>query len=383
MAGVWGLSFLVVGVNSACFFILKTNNRKKNTAIISTIALVLCASYIYGNITYNRIQNLSKQAPKIKIAVVQSNINPWQKWSGGVFSQVEKHFTLMGKMSDIHPDLYVWSETAIPFLNIETNTKHDFSYFLTRNNAVPILSGFADFVLLPNSVKEPLAKPYPLIPGYKYIAHNAAILIQYKGGNPIHRKMKLTPFGEGFPFSQDFELLAGFLEWGVGISGWKKGAVQQTLPFYDQHKKLISSIGTVICIESIYPDFVRNYAKQGASMLVVITNDAWFDNSPGPMQHFAISQMRAIESHRAIARCGNTGISGFIGADGSITAIAPAQQEEVLMGSVPQLYDLTLYSLYGDYLPFFASLFSLILLVIAGYFQKKSLSSIKNSEVKL
>jgi apolipoprotein N-acyltransferase len=131
--------------------------------------------------------------------------------------------------------------------------------------------------------------------------------------------------------------------------------------------RIISNIGTVICIESIYPEFVRKYAKQGASMLAVITNDAWFDNSPGPMQHFAISQMRAIESHRCIARCGNTGISGFIHADGSIQDIAKPQSEQILKADIVQLYDLTIYCLYGDFLPYISSVCSLFLLFYAGY----------------
>jgi apolipoprotein N-acyltransferase len=238
---------------------------------------------------------------------------------------------------------------------------------MNRNKNIPLLSGFAEFVLIPDYQKESLAKPYPLLPGYKYYAHNAAALIQPHDSVQIHRKMKLTPFGEGFPFSQDIELLAGFLEWGVGISGWKKGKIQSPLVLRNPDGRIISNIGTVICIESIYPEFVRKYAKQGASMLAVITNDAWFDNSPGPMQHFAISQMRAIESHRSIARCGNTGISGFIHADGSIQDIAKPQSEQILKADIVQLYDLTIYCLYGDFLPYISSVCSLFLLCYAGY----------------
>lgn len=368
IAGVWILSAFVMTINILLFHILNVTNTKSNKRIISLsiIALFLIV-FGYSYHVKQVLQEQSISAPKVSVSLVQPNINPWKKWSGGVFSQVEKHFQLIEIDAQSKPDVYVWSETAIPFLDVETNAKHNFSYFMNRNKNIPILSGFAEFVLIPDYQKESLAKPYPLLPGYKYYAHNAAALIQPNDSVHIHRKMKLTPFGEGFPFSQDIELLAGFLEWGVGISGWKKGKIQSPLVLRNPEGRIISNIGTVICIESIYPEFVRKYAKQGASMLVVITNDAWFDNSPGPMQHFAISQMRAIESHRCIARCGNTGISGFIHADGSIQDIAKPQSEQILKADILQLYDLTIYCLYGDFLPYISSVCSLFLLFYAGY----------------
>lgn len=368
IAGVWIVSAFVMTINILLFHILHVTNTKSNKRIISlsiiVLFLIVCG---YSYHVKQVIHEKSISAAKVTISLVQPNINPWQKWSGGVFSQVEKHFQLMEMDAQSKPDLYIWSETAIPFLDVETNAKHNFSYFMNRNKNIPLLSGFAEFVLIPDYQKESLAKPYPLLPGYKYYAHNAAALIQPHDSVQIHRKMKLTPFGEGFPFSQDIELLAGFLEWGVGISGWKKGKIQSPLVLRNPEGRIISNIGTVICIESIYPEFVRKYAKQGASMLAVITNDAWFDNSPGPMQHFAISQMRAIESHRSIARCGNTGISGFIHADGSIQDIAKPQSEQILKADIVQLYDLTIYCLYGDFLPYISSVCSLFLLCYAGY----------------
>jgi apolipoprotein N-acyltransferase len=178
--------------------------------------------------------------------------------------------------------------------------------------------------------------------------------------------MKLTPFGEGVPFSQDIPWLGEILQWGVGISGWKKGVLQKPLLLY-RNDSVIASIGTVICIESIYPGFVRSYIEDGASMLAVITNDAWFDNTPGPTQHFAISQMRAIENRRAVARCGNTGISGIIMPDGSVSTIAPAQQRTAISGNVPQLEIKTLYAIVGDILPVISTIISFIVIFYSGF----------------
>lgn len=153
---------------------------------------------------------------------------------------------------------------------------------------------------------------------------------------------------------------------GVGISGWKKGTNQQPLKLMKSNA-VVASIGTVICIESIYPDFVRNYAVSGATMLTVITNDAWFDNTPGPMQHFAISQMRAIENRRSVARCGNTGVSGIIYPDGSIAIMAKPQTRTAIIGAVPLTTMESVYMHIGDILPKICGLASCIMLFIAGY----------------
>ena len=368
--GVFGLTFIIVILNVLFFkFLLLLQQRKSKYSILSLglfiLSLFLMLS-IYGNMRIKEINEIIKQSDNITVGIVQPNINPWKKWSGGVSGQISKHFTLMQSSQHQELDLWIWSETAVPFFDISANINHNFSAFLNISNSVPILTGFAELQLLPNNTSEPLAKPFALRPEYSYIAYNAAALISRNHATKIHRKMKLTPFGEGVPFSQDIPWLGGLLEWGVGISGWKKGAIQKPLNMVTNNGTSVS-IGTIICIESIYPEYVSHYGKEQATMLSVITNDAWFDGSPGPMQHFSISQMRAIENRKSIARCGNTGVSGIIYPDGSIADIAAPEQEAVLIGNVPQMNIFTLYSDFGDVLPRIACFVSLGMLVISGY----------------
>jgi apolipoprotein N-acyltransferase len=77
--------------------------------------------------------------------------------------------------------------------------------------------------------------------------------------------------------------------------------------------------------------------------------------------------MRAIENRRAIARCGNTGISGIIMPDGSVTELAPAQQRIAISGNVPQMEVMSLYSIIGDVLPIISTIFSFIMIFYAGF----------------
>ena len=363
--GVMGVSFLLVFVQSVIFVMLINDDKRFRLIGIPILLLVLTSSILYGNHRIHQMNVLVSEAPTINVGIVQPNINPWNKWQSEVRDQIFIHKQTMQSIAGQTPDLWIWSETAIPFVNVSLNVMKDFSTLQSIIGHIPVLTGFAHLELIDHPELEPLSKPFSLIPGAHYVAYNAAALVQ-DSSVQVHKKMRLTPFGEGFPFSQDIPLLGSILQWGVGISGWKKGATQHNAVLM-KHGKPFASIGIVICIESIYPDFVRNYAKEGATMLSVITNDAWFDNSPGPMQHFAISQMRAIENRRAIARCGNTGVSGIILPDGSISLMAPPQQRTTVYGKVPQLTVYSIYSRIGDLFPMCASALSFGIVCFAGY----------------
>jgi apolipoprotein N-acyltransferase len=71
-------------------------------------------------------------------------------------------------------------------------------------------------------------------------------------------------------------------------------------------------VAPIICYESIYGDYVRSYVKKGATWLGIITNDAWWENTPGYHQHYSYAKLRAIEFRKWVARSANTGTSGFI-----------------------------------------------------------------------
>ena len=77
-------------------------------------------------------------------------------------------------------------------------------------------------------------------------------------------------------------------------------------------------IGCAICYESVYGEYAAEYVRAGAKVMTVITNDAWWGNTPGYRQHLSYARLRAIELRRDIARCGNTGISCFIDQRGEI-----------------------------------------------------------------
>jgi apolipoprotein N-acyltransferase len=106
--------------------------------------------------------------------------------------------------------------------------------------------------------------------------------------------------------------------------------------------------GCAVCYESVYGEYCTGYVRKGARFLTVITNDAWWGDTPGYRQHFSYSRLRAIETRREIARCANTGISAFIDQRGEVISKGPWWEPAVLSGVVNLSSRITFFVRHGD-----------------------------------
>lgn len=346
VTGVWGISGIVIALNATVFaWIARTLEQREALYAPLRASLhlgvrmlgVLAVPLLYGIVRLLAITPTGAQP--LHVALVQPSINPWQKWTyADMRSMLEQHLWLMDSLRrTTRFELALWSETAIPVNLLDGAGAELLSRFRTwcDSTGVAVLTGFAD------------------IEQYRPLrAYNAAVLIAPRAESfPVHRKSRLTPFGEYMPFSDIVPSLAKALQWSVGISSWVKGPGARPLPLANAAGDTVARIGVMICIESIYPDYCADYVRRGADVLAVITNDAWYDGTTGPDQHFAIAQMRAIETRRFVARCANSGITGFISPWGTIIASAPAQAVTAIAAPVFPQDDITLYVRWGNWLP--------------------------------
>ncbi len=106
-----------------------------------------------------------------------------------------------------------------------------------------------------------------------------------------------------------------------------------------------------ICFEIIFPGLSRSLVKNGAGVLVNLTNDAWFGKSSAAYQHFSMAVFRAVENRRSLVRCANTGISGFVDPVGRIMVRTTLFEDAVLVREVPILSEKSVYTRIGDGLP--------------------------------
>jgi apolipoprotein N-acyltransferase len=131
------------------------------------------------------------------------------------------------------------------------------------------------------------------------------------------------------------------------------------------------TIAPIICYESVYGEFVTEYVRNGANVLGIITNDAWWGNTQGHQQHLSYARLRAIETRRAIARSANTGISGFIGPRGELVATLPYDTQGGLSAKLPLETKLTFYVLAGDYLARIAIFVAPLMFLIIRFRKKR------------
>ncbi|MBQ3075498.1 MAG: apolipoprotein N-acyltransferase, partial [Clostridia bacterium] len=110
------------------------------------------------------------------------------------------------------------------------------------------------------------------------------------------------------------------------------------------------SFGSVICFESLFPSLTRQSVKDGAEMIVLVTNDSWYKDSPGVWQHLAHAVFRSVENSRSTARCANSGVSAFIDSRGRLTSVLGPLEKGILTDSVSFSDETTLYTLWGDLL---------------------------------
>jgi len=109
------------------------------------------------------------------------------------------------------------------------------------------------------------------------------------------------------------------------------------------------SYGSLICYESLFPEEARHRVRNGAQVLVNITNDAWYGTTPAAWQHFQAARMRAVETGRYVLRAANTGITAIIQPDGTVADTVPWWTQTVLLGSYQLSDQQTPYVRWGDW----------------------------------
>ena len=223
------------------------------------------------------------------------------------------------------PALVVWPEVPASFYFGEDSFTQEYAEGIARQTNSYFLMGIVALVRDPDVTK-------PL---------NSAILLN-PGGGVISRydKIHLVPFGEYVP-------LRGLL----GFAGKLTDEIGDFIP----GKRFVVSplpggqVGTFICYEAIFPDLVRRFVKDGAGVLVTISNDGWFGTSAARHQHLLMARMRAIENARYLLRATNTGITALIRPDGGISAELPPDEPGVLAMRWAFQNRQTFYSRHGDW----------------------------------
>ncbi len=163
------------------------------------------------------------------------------------------------------------------------------------------------------------------------------------GASPsqAYRKSHLVPFGEFIPFKPLFGWVVQVLQ--IPLSDFSRGAERQ-----QPMRVAGQAVAVDICYEDVFGEEVIRQLPE-ATLLVNMSNDAWFGDSLAPWQHLQISQTRALETGRAMLRATNTGVTAIVGPRGDVERLAPAFTLAVLEGSAQGYAGATPYVRFGNY----------------------------------
>ena len=179
--------------------------------------------------------------------------------------------------------------------------------------------------------------------------HNSATCYNKYGVTDLYHKSRLVPGVEKMPFPKLFWFLEDLV---INLGGPRTSLSPDTAQhaFYTTINDGTVKVGTVICYESAYGEIFSDFVKDGAQLMAVITNDAWWGDTPGYKQHFLFSRLRAIESRRTVLRSSNPGISAFIDESGDVHQATKYNTRLAIKQNVYPNDYITFYTRHGDYL---------------------------------
>lgn len=380
---VYGLSFLIIAFNIVGFVLLvnvgagiwRVRSTKSITAFV-TLVLLYFLPWVYGARIISRYEK-EPNGKSLSVGVIQPNFNPWEKWGEGFigkwdsYEQQFKTFQYQTKLlvqQKPNLDLIVWPETAIPFQILLPTYSELLQALQETVDSVhtPIFTGLAHRMFY-DSLHAPMTATKSRYGSIYFDDFNSATIFtpnNYVG--PIYKKIVLVPFAERIPYAETFRFLIEPLKWNVGIGMWGigKDSIIFSLPSVGNERINFSGI---ICYESVYPNYVRQYAKKGAQFLIIISNDSWWGNTSGAYQHASYASFRAIENRRWIIRSTNGGISAFVDPLGRLHNETKLYSAASLAGDVQLRNEQTFYTKHGD-------LFALVCLFCSGLFIILSIS---------
>ncbi|MCW8194947.1 apolipoprotein N-acyltransferase [Proteobacteria bacterium 005FR1] len=328
VAGVMGVSLVVAFTASAIAFVfLGRSSFARGRKWLTGLPVVFALAIWLGGYGLKSVQWTRPYLEPVKVGIVQGNIPQERKWDRDFLRPtLERYFSMSEDLWD--NDWVIWPEAAIPLL---------------YHQALPFIDQLQD---------KALDHEAALITGVLYdrqdrlAYYNSIIAIGLGAG--IYHKQRLVPFGDYVPLREYFGPILSIFD--LPMSVLEPGPdTQRDLQVAE------ALIAPSICYEVAYPDTVAENAAE-SSILITISNDAWFGASIGPLQHMQIAQMRALETGRYLIRATNNGVSALVNSKGEIIGKTAQFVQATLEGEVELRQGLTPFMRWGSEPVLFLSL---------------------------
>jgi apolipoprotein N-acyltransferase len=376
LTGVSGGSLWVLAVNILVFHALKYHSplRFKSKALLRIVAAILLPVILSYVILWIRMPSADKRKDGVNTIVVQPNVDPYNtKFSLDFQTQFLNLLSLIKGRITPETDYLVLPETFITeeFDETHLNAAPEIQWFrdslLAHFPRLKIVTGGNTYIIYKSEKEATATARKDERTGEYYDLFNSGFFID-RYGVQVYHKSKLVPGVELMPFPALLKPLEG-LAIDMGGTMGSLGIQKERSVFVDTSKS--TCIAPVICYESVYGDYVGDYVRKHASLIFIITNDGWWDNTPGYIQHLNYARLRAIEHRREIARSANTGVSCFIDEFGNVSQATNWWETAVIETQLHPNEELTFFSRFGDLVSYASIVISCLLIAFAIYLRFK------------
>ncbi|HEY3052023.1 MAG TPA: apolipoprotein N-acyltransferase, partial [Thermoanaerobaculia bacterium] len=262
------------------------------------------------------------------------------RWDNANLAEIyQQMMTMTQEAINQGATIVVWPESTVPLSFSSTDFYRDSIESISHMYGADIILG---------SVAEDARQTNKL--------WNAAFLVSSGRTIGHYDKIRLVPFGEYVPLRKML-FFANKLVRAVG--NFEFGTNDHPL-----HGKL--SYGPAICYEVVFPQITATQVRNGADVLVTITNDAWYDGTSAPRQHLNQARLRAVEDDRYLLRAGTTGISAAVDPAGSILQEIPMGRRGTILAKFQPRKTITPYVRFGDWFAWLACFVVLVAIVRGG-----------------
>jgi len=270
------------------------------------------------------------ESGRIRVGLVQASIPQDIKWEPSyAWDHMGRHLRLTDEAAAEGATLVVWPESSVPFSFDGHASVGDLLRQTTARHSIHLVFGNDDHATGTGGKEV-------FFVGAKMIAPDGTLALRY-------HKMHLVPFGEYVPMQSILTLGGRFSARLVeAVSDFSPGT-QAVVGRIDGHR-----LGVSICYEAIFPGLARDFVRNGAELLVNITNDGWYGRTSAPYQHMGMARLRAVETGRYLVRAANTGITAVVDPRGRVLAETTLFSETTLVSDVAWTDDITPYVRFGD-----------------------------------
>jgi len=313
LGGVPAVSFVLATTGAALAEQWGPRARRDRRGAALMGVLVFAADLGYGAW---RLATVTDGGTRLRVALVQGNLpNAWRNDPTRVDAGLRVHIDLTRAAMADRPDLIVWPENAVGVLLGVNERLRAAVVGVLRGGTAPLVFG------------GPRAEPRG--PGDVAFFNSAQVIAADGTALGAYDKRHLVPFAEYQPFGADRP--------GDYTPGTASGVIATPTP-----------VGLLICFEAIYPALARDLVRDGATVLVNLSNDAWFARASTREQHFAAAVFRAVELRRPLVRVANAGVTAVVDAAGRVRGRFPVDVAGAWTVEVAPSHVRTPYARWGD-----------------------------------